>query len=125
VDVDRFKHFNDTYGHMEGDKVLGQLGEVIRRCLRANDSGYRYGGDEFTVILPETRGKEAMKVAERIRSGFATLRFVPGPGEHYDATVSIGIAELKQDEGWEALTKRADEAMYQAKKTGGNQTVLL
>jgi two-component system cell cycle response regulator len=98
MDVDGFKRYNDTYGHLEGDKVLGKLGEVIQGCMRKNDSGYRYGGDEFTVILPETRGPEAWKVAERIRKGFRTVVFSPAPGTRIDATVSIGIAEYKADE---------------------------
>lgn len=124
LDVDGFKHYNDTYGHLEGDKVLAKLGEIIRGCLRQNDSGYRYGGDEFTVVLPETRGPEAVMVAERIREGFRATDFCPEPGKDFDATVSIGITECQKGEGWKELTKRADQAMYLAKKQGGNQTVL-
>jgi len=125
LDVDRFKHYNDTYGHLEGDKVLAKLGEVILACLRKNDSGYRYGGDEFTVILPETPGTEAVKVAERIRQGFSAVSFSPEPQKDFSAAVSIGVAQRQGTEEWEGLTKRADEAMYQAKRQGGNQTVLL
>jgi len=125
LDIDGFKRFNDTYGHMEGDKVLSRLGEIIRGCMRKNDSGYRYGGDEFTAILPMTHGKEAMTVAERIRQGFCATTFTPEPGNKFEATVSVGIAEREQDEGWEQLTKRADKAMYKAKKNGGNQTCFL
>ncbi len=125
LDVDHFKQYNDTHGHLEGDEILAELGKVIRGCMRKNDSGYRYGGDEFTVILPETRGTEAVKVAERIRRGFQALDFRAGPGNDFDATVSIGIAECRAGEGWRELAKRADEAMYQAKRQGGNQTVLV
>ena len=125
LDVDGFKHFNDTYGHLEGDKVLSKLGEIIRGCMRKNDSGYRYGGDEFTAILPMTRGSEAVTVAERIRQEFCTARFTPKPGQDFEATVSIGITERNLEEGWEELTKRADKAMYTAKKDGGNRTCLL
>jgi len=125
MDVDGFKGYNDTYGHLEGDKVLGKLGKVIQGCMRKNDSGYRYGGDEFTVILPETRGPEAMRVAERIRKGFRAVRFSPTPGTQIDASVSIGIAEYKADEGMTEFAKRADEAMYRAKRQGGNRTFLI
>ena len=125
LDVDGFKHYNDTYGHMEGDNVLAKLGEVIQGCMRKNDSGYRYGGDEFTVILPETRAIEARKVAERIRKGFRAINFGHGSEGNFDATVSIGITESKAKEGWRELAKRADDAMYRAKKQGGDQTFLL
>jgi diguanylate cyclase (GGDEF)-like protein len=125
LDVDAFKRFNDTHGHLEGDKVLSKLGEIIQGCMRKNDSGYRYGGDEFTVILPMTRGSEGVTVAERIRQEFGAAKFTPEPGEAFDATVSIGITERQPDEGWEGLTKRADKAMYTAKKEGGNRTCLL
>ena len=125
LDVDHFKQYNDTYGHLEGDEILAKLGKVIRGCMRKNDSGYRYGGDEFTVILPETRGTEAVKVAERIRKGFQAIEFRRGPEDSFDATVSIGITECRAGEGWKELAKRADEAMYQAKRQGGNQTALI
>jgi diguanylate cyclase (GGDEF)-like protein len=125
LDVDGFKLFNDTYGHLEGDKVLSKLGEIIQGCMRKNDSGYRYGGDEFTAILPMTHGPEAVTVAERIRQEFYATKFTPEPDKDFEATVSIGITERNQEEGWEKLTKRADKAMYAAKKEGGNQTCLL
>ena len=125
LDIDGFKHFNDTYGHLEGDKVLLTLGEIIRGCMRKNDTGYRYGGDEFTAILPMTHGQEAVTVAERIRQEFCAAGFTPEPGQKFTATVSVGIAERQQEEGWEELTKRADKAMYMAKKDGGNRTHLL
>ncbi len=119
IDVDDFKHYNDTYGHLEGDKVLVSLGEVIQGCLRKNDSGYRYGGDEFTAVLPETRGEEATTVAERIREGFGAIVFSPAPGVHANGTVSIGASEYKPGEGLQDFARRADKAMYQAKKRGG------
>jgi diguanylate cyclase (GGDEF)-like protein len=125
LDVDGFKRFNDTYGHLEGDKVLSKLGEIIQGCMRKNDTGYRYGGDEFTAILPMTHGSEAVTVAERIREEFFAAKFTPEPGQDFEASVSIGITERKPEEGWEELTKRADKAMYAAKKEGGNRTCLL
>ncbi len=125
LDVDNFKHFNDTYGHLEGDTMLTKLGEVIQSCMRANDSAYRYGGDEFTVILPETRGAEAITVAERIREGICAIDLSPGPEGNFEAAVSIGVTEYRPEEGWKELTKRADEAMYHAKKIGGGRSFLL
>jgi diguanylate cyclase (GGDEF)-like protein len=125
LDIDNFKQYNDTYGHLEGDEVLARLGEVIQSCMRANDSGYRYGGDEFTVILPETRRNEAMAVAERIRQGFRQIEFSPKPGDNKSitATVSIGIAEYSTDQGLTEFARRADEAMYEAKGQGGDKTL--
>jgi diguanylate cyclase (GGDEF)-like protein len=123
LDIDRFKPYNDTYGHLEGDDVLTQLGKVIQRCMRKNDSGYRYGGDEFTVILPEARRSEAMRVAERIRKGFGKIKFSPIPEENRNihATVSIGIAEYTDRQVLTEFAKRADEAMYKAKGQGGDK----
>lgn len=125
LDVDNFKRYNDTYGHLEGDKVLAKLGEVIQRYLRKNDSGYRYGGDEFTVILPETRGKEAAKVAERIRKRFRAAIFSPGLEKNVHATVSVGITEYGAGEKMTELVTRADQAMYRGKGQGGDQTLLV
>ena len=125
LDVDNFKHYNDTYGHLEGDKVLAQLGRVILSCMRKNDSGYRYGGDEFTVILPETQRNEAMKVAERIRKAFRETKFLPRPEENKNihATVTIGLAEYSDGQGLTEFVRGADEAMYAAKGQGGDQAV--
>ena len=75
LDIDNFKSHNDVYGHIEGDKVLRRLGRLITSLLRENDSGYRYGGEEFTIILPETAGEKANIVAERIRSDFEEIVF--------------------------------------------------
>lgn len=124
MDVDRFKHYNDSYGHLEGDKVLAKLGDVIRGCLRKNDSGYRYGGDEFTVLLPETKGEEAVRVAERIREEFAAIEFNPRNSEYSSSSTSIGIAQYRPGDDLKELTRRADEAMYKAKRSGGNRIVL-
>ena len=124
MDVDNFKRYNDTYGHPEGDVVLSGLGKVIRRALRDTDSGYRYGGEEFTVILPETRGEEALVVAERIRRGFEMEPSTPRSDKAVPVTVSIGVSQYRTDEETEAFIKRADEAMYRAKEQGKNQIVI-
>jgi diguanylate cyclase (GGDEF)-like protein/PAS domain S-box-containing protein len=121
LDIDDFKVFNDTYGHLEGDKVLMRIGQVIRHCLRKIDSGYRYGGEEFTIILPETTGDAAMALAERIRREFEGETFSPRRGLTLHKTVSIGVTQYVPGEELSAFLKRADASMYQAKKEGKNR----
>jgi len=121
IDMDNFKQYNDRHGHLEGDKVLARMGEIIQECVRKIDSSCRYGGDEFTVILPETGGSEATEVAERIRKSVLNDKFSFEQGESIKLTVSIGIAEHRADEGLTEFAKRADEAMFMAKRRGGNQ----
>jgi diguanylate cyclase (GGDEF)-like protein len=125
IDIDNFKQHNDTYGHMEGDKVLGCLGKVVRECLRKTDSAYRYGGEEFTVILPETKGEDAINVAERIRQGFEAEILSPRPNKAVRNTVSIGASQYETKEELEAFIKRADKAMYMAKEQGKNRVHLV
>jgi diguanylate cyclase (GGDEF)-like protein len=124
LDVDRFKQYNDTHGHLEGDKILIKLGEVIRECLRKSDTAYRYGGDEFMVLLPETKVHEASKVAERIRALFLAACSYQVPDDTIETTLSVGVVEYHQDEDLSEFVKRADQAMYKAKKQGGNQSLL-
>jgi len=121
LDIDDFKVFNDTYGHLEGDKVLTRLGQVIRRCLRKIDTAYRYGGEEFTVVLPETRGHDATALAERIRREFEQEGFTPKQGLKIRKTVSLGVAQYIPGEELSAFLKRADENMYLAKRDGKNR----
>ena len=120
LDVDNFKIYNDTYGHLAGDKVLAKLGEVIRKSIRRTDSGYRYGGEEFTVILTETRGQDAGVAAERLRKRFADEIFFPVPLEPVGVTVSVGIANYRDGEEISSFVKRADQNMYEAKNKGKN-----
>ena len=120
LDVDNFKIYNDTYGHLAGDKVLSKLGEVIRNSIRKTDSGYRYGGEEFTVILTETLGQNAVVAAERLRKRFADEIFFPVPLEPVGVTVSVGIANYRDGEEIASFVKRADQNMYEAKSNGKN-----
>jgi len=124
MDIDNFKHHNDTYGHAEGDKVLAQLGKLIAANIRTNDLGCRYGGEEFALILPVTEGQNALFVAERIRKAFAAEDFYPTPGEKVNKTISIGVAEYAADESRESFIKRADENLYKAKQQGKNRSIL-
>ena len=120
LDVDNFKIYNDTYGHLAGDKVLAKLGEVIRKSIRKTDSAYRYGGEEFTVILTETRGQDAGVAAERIRKGFSEEIFFPVPLEPVHVTLSVGIADYRDGEEITSFVKRVDQNMYEAKRKGKN-----
>jgi diguanylate cyclase (GGDEF)-like protein/PAS domain S-box-containing protein len=125
LDVDNFKRYNDTYGHLEGDHVLAGLAGVIRSEIRGADSAYRYGGEEFIVIFPETEPFEAMVVAERLRAAFESTVFSPQPGEEARTSISIGGGRYQPNEGLTAFVKRVDEAMYLAKKCGKNRVVFV
>jgi diguanylate cyclase (GGDEF)-like protein len=125
LDIDHFKAYNDTYGHIEGDKVLIRLGKVVKGELRKMDSAYRYGGEEFTVILPETRCQEAETVAQRIRKAIHAQKFLPNPEKRAHITVSIGVAEYSQSEDIAEFIQRSDRAMYISKKNGRNRVSCL
>ncbi|MDP2815566.1 MAG: diguanylate cyclase [Rectinemataceae bacterium] len=118
LDLDDFKNFNDVYGHIEGDQVLMRLGQVIKRCLRQTDSAYRYGGEEFTIILPMTTSADGAVTAQRIRMEFKNEIFSPAPGQDVHVTVSIGIGQYKPLEDMKAFVHRVDQFMYLAKKAG-------
>ena len=118
LDLDDFKRFNDTYGHIEGDQVLWRLGQVVKRCLRQTDSAYRYGGEEFTILLPMTTSEDGAVTAERIRKEFKKENFSPVPGKDVRMTVSIGLAQYKTQEDMKAFVHRVDQLMYQGKKNG-------
>jgi diguanylate cyclase (GGDEF)-like protein len=125
LDIDYFKDYNDSYGHLEGDKVLVRFSQIIKSCLRANDSAYRYGGEEFTVILPETGGEEARTVAQRIRAALEAERFSPQNGHDVTITISIGATEYFHKEELSTFIQRADKAMYLSKQNGRNKVSLL
>lgn len=124
LDCDNFKKINDTFGHLEGDKVLQSLAGVINHCLRRTDSAYRYGGEEFVVVLPETTGEAARVLADRLRAQFAAEVVTAADGQLIRCTVSIGVAECGPSEFKESLIRRADEASYEAKRLGKNCVVL-
>jgi len=125
LDIDHFKDYNDKYGHLEGDKVLVRFSQIIRTCLRTNDSAYRYGGEEFTVILPETAGEEARTVAQRIRAALEAEPFIPEGGEAVTVTISIGLTEYHPKEELSTFIQRADQAMYRSKRSGRNKVSML
>jgi diguanylate cyclase (GGDEF)-like protein len=126
LDIDQFKDYNDSYGHLEGDKVLVGLGLVIKSCLRKMDSAYRYGGEEFSVILPETEGGEAATVAERIRAAVESETFHPNKQKKPSSiTISIGVTEYYPKEDVSIFVRRADKAMYLSKEAGRNRVSCL
>ena len=119
IDIDDFKNYNDNFGHLEGDNVLAAAGSMIRECLRKIDSAFRYGGEEFMVILPETPLEPARIVAERIRKAFEAKTFKPEPTKDVTVTVSIGVSQY--EDGRKQFIKKADQAMYNAKAGGKNR----
>jgi diguanylate cyclase (GGDEF)-like protein len=124
IDVDYFKHINDTYGHPQGDELLRQLGELIRQHARRDDICCRYGGDEFTVVMPQTIKAEAAMVAGRIRQAVEDKVFQLD-GATAKITISIGVAGYPQDTSTKsALVKSADDALYTAKQSGRNNIKL-
>ncbi len=119
LDIDHFKRFNDVYGHMEGDRILSAIGKSIGEVLRTPDTAYRYGGEEFTVILPETAIEPALKAAYRIKK--EVEKDVLRHNEHGDPiTLSVGVTEYCFGESATEFMKRADKAMYMSKNQGRN-----
>ena len=124
IDSDNLKMVNDSYGHDAGNRLLKHLATAIRNELRDNDVPARYGGDEFIVFLSETPADGALIVAERIRDAMAGTPLDVGGGNLVTCTVSIGIAGYPQDgNSIDAISGRADRAMYQAKQQGRNRVV--
>jgi diguanylate cyclase (GGDEF)-like protein/PAS domain S-box-containing protein len=121
-DLDNLKYCNDNFGHLEGDRVLRLVGDTLRSVLRHSDGCFRYGGDEFMVLLPETDLRKAFVVAEKIRDMFGVRCGLTKKKTGFrNSTLSIGIAQASKNEHPESFVKRADLAMYEAKKEGGNQ----
>ncbi|AEJ18642.1 GGDEF domain-containing protein [Gracilinema caldarium] len=125
MDVDKFKHFNDTYGHLAGDAVLEHLAGVIQKNLRSQDIPSRFGGEEFTILLPETNRASAWIVAERLRTAVASLN-IPWEQNLPQVTISLGVAIYDGSEQLDsdALIQRADQALYQSKQRGRNRTTV-
>lgn len=120
VDVDDFKKIIEKYGRYEGEKAIKRIADIIKSQIRQVDSAYRYGGEEFAVILPDTENDEALNVAERIRDGFDMRNFSPLMDERLMLTVSIGIIQYYPKEDMIAFLRRADKSLYMAKAQGRN-----
>ena len=116
VDIDFFKRVNDTLGHLAGDRVLARVAKAITTSTRSNDLAFRYGGEEFLVLLSQVEARTAVEAAERIR---ATVRATTGGGP--EVRVSIGVAVRTAGEDAESMVQRADQALYRAKENGRDQ----
>jgi diguanylate cyclase len=115
---------NDGFGHDAGDQVLQQAATLLMSCVRNGDFVFRYGGEEFLLMLVEVTQDDAMRLAELIRTKFETMQFQMGQARTLNVTASIGVATYDGHPDHQYLVKRADAAMYQAKQSGRNQVVL-
>ena len=122
VDLDHFKSVNDNHGHPAGDALLQQAAALIRDNVRPLDHVYRYGGEEFCVVLPETPDDEALQVAERVGQAMRSAAFEVGAAEPLRVTVSMGVATSTQTSAAD-LIARADRALYEAKQSGRDRAV--
>ena len=129
LDIDHFKLLHDNLGHLKGDEILEQIAASLEDSVRISDSVYRYGGEEFLAVLPETAGADTELVAERIRTKIAALK-IPHPGSPSAefVTVSLGYTHVSSRQAaflgtWEQIVERADRALYLAKENGRNCVV--
>ncbi len=119
LDLDSFKAYNDNYGHLAGDKLLRQISSIMKRAIRGADQAFRYGGDEFAIILPQTTIEAAYQVAERVRKRVAS----EVKGGYIPVTASLGLASWPADGiGANEVIAAADTALYHAKRSGGNRS---
>jgi diguanylate cyclase (GGDEF)-like protein len=125
IDVDKFKNFNDSYGHLAGDRVLENLAQIIRKSVRPNDIPSRFGGEEFTIILIHTDIPTTWAITERLRTSVAEMR-VPWETPLPQVTISLGIYNFDQDSNLDTMDilRRADEALYVSKATGRNRSTV-
>ena len=119
LDIDHFKCINDTYGHTVGDQILIDLSELLRSTTRATETLYRFGGEEFVLVVEQTALDAAVNLAENLRSRIEQQLFSFG----ISLTVSIGVAQLQREEDREGWLKRVDDALYRAKGRGRNQVI--
>lgn len=119
MDIDHFKKCNDTFGHPVGDEVIKMVARTISFMVRATDRAFRYGGEEFAILLPETLASNGHILAERIRTQIGADRSVPG----VQVTISCGLTGVQPDDTIDSFVKRSDGALYMAKETGRNKVV--
>lgn len=121
-DIDHFKAVNDTYGHQAGDRVIRAVAEAAREVIRGSDVLCRWGGEEFLLLAPDCDMVDALRLAEKIRDKVETTVIAWG-GEHLRVTVSLGVAQVEELETENSVLKRADDALYDAKRQGRNRVV--
>ncbi|NPA65006.1 MAG: diguanylate cyclase [Epsilonproteobacteria bacterium] len=124
IDIDNFKKINDNFGHSVGDRVLQEVGEILRHYLRRNTYAYRYGGEEFVVVIPEGSIEVARIIANRLRDVMENRTIKLDDHTIINFTASFGAAQRRGNESFEEVLKRADEALYEAKRSGKNRVVL-
>jgi len=124
ADIDYFKKINDSLGHRVGDRVLQKLADILKSGVREVDLLYRYGGEEFVIILPHTPCKAAAKLAERLRNNIKKYVFtIPKEKTKFSVTVSFGVTSVRDGDDIDGLLSRADKALYEAKSKGRDQVV--
>jgi diguanylate cyclase len=125
TDIDHFKAFNDTFGHLTGDQVLRLVAIAVKQNVKGQDIAARYGGEEFAIILPSTTLRAALTVADHVRRAVMTKELMKrSTGEHLGrVTISVGVATLRNGETPQSLIERADNCLYAAKRCGRNRVM--
>ncbi|EFW0351900.1 diguanylate cyclase DosC, partial [Shigella sonnei] len=124
IDVDKFKEINDTWGHNTGDEILRKVSQAFYDNVHSSDYVFRYGGDEFIIVLTEASENETLRTAERIRSRVEKTKLKAANGEDIALSLSIGAAMFNGHPDYERLIQIADEALYIAKRRGRNRVEL-
>jgi diguanylate cyclase (GGDEF)-like protein len=122
IDIDDFKNINDTYGHIIGDQVLKHLAASVKTHVRKTDFAFRYGGEEFLVLLLNTDIENSVRIAEQIRQKVESTNFALKSGT-FLITITIGAAQYKEGESIDVMLERADKNLYRGKSFGKNQVV--
>ena len=123
ADIDHFKKFNDDFGHLVGDLILKRLGKLLKEELPIPCEGFRFGGEEFVILMPQCNKTRALDIAEIIRVGVSKLRFKSAKTKERlpKMTISLGVTGWESGDELESVLMRADQALYQAKNNGRNQ----
>ncbi len=124
MDLDNFKSVNDTYGHLAGDEVLRVIGSVLKTSTRKSDIPIRYGGDEFIVILPETKLNDAVVVAKKIKDKISSIRFKKNEIE-FKCSLSLGVTQVRDGDTMESVLDRVDQALYKTKENAKGEITVL